>query len=69
MGLTVGDRKKFTEKVQTKVSGKEETDANSKATNNCSILLVVDKGDGKKGVACFKRDNKQSGLVYCGIDL
>ena len=60
--------KKFTKKVQTEVSGKEEADADSRNSNNYNVLrvvrlLVVEKGVGKKGVACFKIADNQDGLV------
>ena len=39
-------KQKITKKVQTKVSGKEEADTDSRNVNNFNVLLVVYKGVG-----------------------
>ena len=51
-------RKEFTNKVQTKVSGNEGAEANSRSVDNRNVLVVVDKGVDKEEIAaCFKSAN------------
>ena len=61
------DWMKFTEKVP-EVIDKEGADADSRSIDNCNViqvvkLLVVNKGVGAEGVACFKLDNNRNGLI------
>ena len=63
------DWMKFPKKVL-EVIDKEGADADSRSTNNCSVLqvvklLVVNKGVDAEGVICLNLDNDRNRLVCC----